>query len=267
MDSQAITGELIDCQEQSDLQVSLDKLDINRDLNVDILNNICRFVEFDDFNSIKIAFQPLYTENIEFIPETIISTENETIESLDKQLRKGRPKAFDEIDECIKTKITNITLVLAMDMQYSNKPMSDKYTFNEKFLKLYDTPLLSEYINKIDKIYISYIYIDKNHFQELLALKVREVYILINNNTDILSSVNFQELYMILHEQKKVIRVEDLTIDTVKVKGLSTVDYLKSLKKLTLLCCELNDAILDNCLLYTSPSPRDRTRSRMPSSA
>ena len=23
----------------------------------------------------------------------------------------------------------------------------------------------------------------------------------------------------------------------------------------------------DNCLLYTSPSPRDRTRSRMPSSA
>ena len=27
------------------------------------------------------------------------------------------------------------------------------------------------------------------------------------------------------------------------------------------------DGILDICLLYTSPSPRDRTRSRMPSSA
>ena len=26
-------------------------------------------------------------------------------------------------------------------------------------------------------------------------------------------------------------------------------------------------ALLDHCLLYTSPSPRDRTRSRMPSSA
>ena len=25
--------------------------------------------------------------------------------------------------------------------------------------------------------------------------------------------------------------------------------------------------LFDNCLLYTSPSPRDRTRSRMPSSA
>ena len=29
----------------------------------------------------------------------------------------------------------------------------------------------------------------------------------------------------------------------------------------------LEKAKLSNCLLYTSPSPRDRTRSRMPSSA
>ena len=28
-----------------------------------------------------------------------------------------------------------------------------------------------------------------------------------------------------------------------------------------------DDAIVQACLLYTSPSPRDRTRSRMPSSA
>ena len=28
-----------------------------------------------------------------------------------------------------------------------------------------------------------------------------------------------------------------------------------------------SDVKFDNCLLYTSPSPRDRTRSRMPSSA
>ena len=28
-----------------------------------------------------------------------------------------------------------------------------------------------------------------------------------------------------------------------------------------------NDVEIENCLLYTSPSPRDRTRSRMPSSA
>ena len=30
---------------------------------------------------------------------------------------------------------------------------------------------------------------------------------------------------------------------------------------------EHNDQIIESCLLYTSPSPRDRTRSRMPSSA
>ena len=30
---------------------------------------------------------------------------------------------------------------------------------------------------------------------------------------------------------------------------------------------ELQTTVSNNCLLYTSPSPRDRTRSRMPSSA
>ena len=30
---------------------------------------------------------------------------------------------------------------------------------------------------------------------------------------------------------------------------------------------ELAERIFNDCLLYTSPSPRDRTRSRMPSSA
>ena len=30
---------------------------------------------------------------------------------------------------------------------------------------------------------------------------------------------------------------------------------------------EITKADVSNCLLYTSPSPRDRTRSRMPSSA
>ena len=29
----------------------------------------------------------------------------------------------------------------------------------------------------------------------------------------------------------------------------------------------LGDTVTESCLLYTSPSPRDRTRSRMPSSA
>ena len=31
--------------------------------------------------------------------------------------------------------------------------------------------------------------------------------------------------------------------------------------------CRLYDEMIDSCLLYTSPSPRDRQKSRMPSSA
>ena len=43
---------------------------------------------------------------------------------------------------------------------------------------------------------------------------------------------------------------------------LMTCDYVFSK-------IELNEImkLINNCLLYTSPSPRDRTRSRMPSSA
>ena len=40
----------------------------------------------------------------------------------------------------------------------------------------------------------------------------------------------------------------------------ATVDYFKSL-------VEMVHQLEGTCLLYTSPSPRDRTRSRMPSSA
>ena len=40
-------------------------------------------------------------------------------------------------------------------------------------------------------------------------------------------------------------------------------EYVKSLSE----PCAIEDARVTSCLLYTSPSPRDRTRSRMPSSA
>ena len=33
------------------------------------------------------------------------------------------------------------------------------------------------------------------------------------------------------------------------------------------ICCSINGELLNTCLLYTSPSPRDRVLSRMPSSA
>ena len=48
-----------------------------------------------------------------------------------------------------------------------------------------------------------------------------------------------------------------------KLRGagvLKEQDVVQALKEVRL-------ALLEACLLYTSPSPRDRTRSRMPSSA
>ena len=61
-----------------------------------------------------------------------------------------------------------------------------------------------------------------------------------------------------------------------KVKIISSGGTYKEIRKLKFKCLEVSEfsnspEILEGrvktCLLYTSPSPRDRTRSRMPSSA
>ena len=56
---------------------------------------------------------------------------------------------------------------------------------------------------------------------------------------------------------------------TLKFKALSKGQLSTSIHiNSAITTAEAYDAVLDNiCLLYTSPSPRDRTRSRMPSSA
>ena len=59
---------------------------------------------------------------------------------------------------------------------------------------------------------------------------------------------------------------EDLPKVIIEPKRLFTPEYVKEMKIL------INEVLDEreynkNCLLYTSPSPRDRTRSRMPSSA
>ena len=63
---------------------------------------------------------------------------------------------------------------------------------------------------------------------------------------------------------KRHINIESLTVCKCEVPGISRYTITVQLeedrvRKLV--------TVLENCLLYTSPSPRDRTRSRMPSSA
>ena len=60
-----------------------------------------------------------------------------------------------------------------------------------------------------------------------------------------------------------------ITGDPSKIGHLpgATNVYDVNSKGLTELALKFNKGINTDCLLYTSPSPRDRTRSRMPSSA
>ena len=51
------------------------------------------------------------------------------------------------------------------------------------------------------------------------------------------------------------------TVDTETVKIEQQIVDISIVKNSAL------NELVDDCLLYTSPSPRDRTRSRMPSSA
>eukprot|EP00657_Telonema_sp_P-1_P012361 TRINITY_DN8871_c0_g1_i1.p1 TRINITY_DN8871_c0_g1~~TRINITY_DN8871_c0_g1_i1.p1 ORF type:complete len:143 (-),score=65.93 TRINITY_DN8871_c0_g1_i1:88-516(-) len=65
--------------------------------------------------------------------------------------------------------------------------------------------------------------------------------------------------------EQVVQRKEKLTLDLFEVQGMSVKalrEAQESIHKLDQLCDHPHC-----CLLYTSPSPRDRTRSRMPSSA
>ena len=51
--------------------------------------------------------------------------------------------------------------------------------------------------------------------------------------------------------------------------GRSAKSYIETSRKsiAKIINCDPAEIIFNSCLLYTSPSPRDRTRSRMPSSA
>ena len=60
-----------------------------------------------------------------------------------------------------------------------------------------------------------------------------------------------------LKKKQKIVAVQANNLSTIKIDTDTTF----------LLCLEAQRRGFRICLLYTSPSPRDRTRSRMPSSA
>ena len=76
-----------------------------------------------------------------------------------------------------------------------------------------------------------------------------------------------------LHEGNYVLQnfcpfPNDLVVQKVEPFHIEAGNLIKREKNLnTEKYQDLCDKIIESCLLYTSPSPRDRTRSRMPSSA
>ena len=64
-----------------------------------------------------------------------------------------------------------------------------------------------------------------------------------------------------LHIKQYIAYIKD---DIAKEAGISKLSLINELKKIAM--ADISEIYLD-CLLYTSPSPRDRQRSRMPSSA
>ena len=67
----------------------------------------------------------------------------------------------------------------------------------------------------------------------------------------------------------KVLRLSDVRVSSSETIDAMKVSSLIGLEDKNLLKQSLSQSLAKSmrCLLYTSPSPRDRTRSRMPSSA
>ena len=76
---------------------------------------------------------------------------------------------------------------------------------------------------------------------------------------------------VIIFITKPVLEIPSWTYNAILIAAISYTapNYLFTIKGFYNKSYALrsNDVIFNSCLLYTSPSPRDRTRSRMPSSA
>ena len=78
---------------------------------------------------------------------------------------------------------------------------------------------------------------------------------------------SFNKSHILEHRSKRFL-VEDIDIDKISIQSITLQDLIEkySITKIDKLLIDVEGSEY-SCLLYTSPSPRDRTRSRMPSSA
>ena len=115
---------------------------------------------------------------------------------------------------------------------------------------------------------VGYIYLPDGAFQDLASTTALVKYIAEKEN----SSIDEWSGVRIFDEAKKgnqnCIEGIDRMVDYLG-QGLANICYVVNPETIILGggIMAQKDYLSENCLLYTSPSPRDRTRSRMPSSA
>ena len=111
---------------------------------------------------------------------------------------------------------------------------------------------------------------DDRSVADLLVDQIEFADVILVSKTDLVKEEDIKKLKAIiktLNTQAEIIPITEgrVEIDKVLNTGLFNFDKAKEapgwLKEMR------GDHIPETCLLYTSPSPRDRTRSRMPSSA
>ena len=110
---------------------------------------------------------------------------------------------------------------------------------------------------------------EKNPFQGV-DMNVSDNDIVVINKTDLKKKHNFSpNISISLKSNKKVSLFEKKLEKKIKnIASTNTGAFLTKKRQKTHLIKAIESLdMIDGCLLYTSPSPRDRTRSRMPSSA
>ena len=113
----------------------------------------------------------------------------------------------------------------------------------------------------------------KDEYQELeLPRKSDLCYATTNRQEAVLEVLSNVEMVLVVGSENSsntnalVKMVEDNNIKAVRVENPDDIDNIELTKNIAITAgASAPDHIV--CLLYTSPSPRDRTRSRMPSSA
>ena len=147
-------------------------------------------------------------------------------------------------------------------------------------LRLNDNPSLIHLNKQVDKIIPIYIYEEKIEQGQASKCWLKKSLEILNNELSILDS----KLYIFKGDPKKIFNkiILENNISSVSWNRLydkhsieRDKDIKSSLTKKSIDCSSFNGYLLSepweiknkSCLLYTSPSPRDATLSRMPSSA